>query len=40
MRGTKDKVAKPAVMPLPPMQTGKRDIYTFYCLKFGDLSLK
>ena len=40
MRGAKDKVAKPAVMPLPSMHMDKRDIFTFYCLKFGDLSLK
>lgn len=40
MRGTKDKVAKPAVMPLPSTHMDIRDIFTFYCFKFGDLSLK
>jgi len=40
MRGTIDKVAKPAEMSLPPMQMDKRDIYTFFCFKFGDLSIK
>ena len=30
MRGTKDKVAKLGVMPLPSMHMDKRDIYTFY----------